>query len=220
MALEFLSSLLQAVPAINALFSGSTSAPYLKQQQAQAQHQAQLTDALTNTQNPIYANLFNQYNQQANQDMAHVLSEAQGQNRAASALGRTPLFSQERGGEQLFRALMQGREQASNSAADQARTNIKASLGGAGQAQSAYNSLSQFGQNKNAAGLAGYSAIGDLLNGTHTAMPSFNTAQQQPMMQQQAGQQSGFDSVAELLKKLQGQQDATLPSIRGIGYQG
>lgn len=219
--LDFLATLLKSAPTLQSLFSGENSAPYLKEQRANAERQNQLTDALTNTQNPIFQNLYGQFEQQGNQDVARVLAEAQGQNRASASLGRVPLLSQERGGEQLFRALMEGKQKSSNSASEMARGNIQAALQGGNATANAYDNLSGYGKAKNAARDAAYGGIGDLLGGNQMQIPSFET-----------GGMSGFDDMAKLMKMLKGQsvfgvdgtinefpenaQKSLFPSIRGI----
>lgn len=190
--LDFLSTILKAAPAIQSLFAGETSAPLYKQQRAETERQAHLTDALTNINNPIFKNLYGQYEQQGNEDVARVLAEAQGQNRMAASMGRVPLLSRERGGEDIFRALIQGKQQSSARAGDMARQNINAALGGSRGTVQSLDNVSGYGKAKNAARDAAYGGIGDLLGGTQMQIPTFQ-------------QSSGFDEIAALLKKFKGQ---------------
>lgn len=89
---------------------GQGQGKYTKQQQ-------QIQSAMTNTSNPMYQNIYNQQKQQSQQSLGDAISQLSAQNRKLSELGRTPLFDNERGGEQLFRGLTQGYQQAQNTAA-------------------------------------------------------------------------------------------------------
>lgn len=124
---DFLSSLLSTLPSIISNFKGSAD-PYRQQQEALAAQQQQYARASANPDDPLYKRLYGQYQQQNQGNLAQVIAEAQRQNRGQQDMGRTPLFSQERGGENIFRALTQGYQ---NSGA-QADTQTRAALTGAG----------------------------------------------------------------------------------------
>lgn len=160
--MDFLASLLSTVPSILSNFN-HTSAPYLGQQEALAAQQKNLADALTNNNNPMYQQLFGQYKEQGQQDLASTIAEAQRQNRAGSNLGRTPLLDPERGGEQLFRSLMQGQAGLSQQADSSARQAITGAMGGGTQALQAYGNVTPFSKSASSQDLAGYQGIGDLL---------------------------------------------------------
>ncbi len=206
--LDFLATLLKAGPTIASLLGGKT-APYLDEQKAAAAKQAQLTDALTNTQNPIYANLFNQYNQQGDQNIASVLAQAQGQNRMASSLGRTPLLSQERGGEQLFRSLIQGKQDVSNNAMNQARTSIGQAMSGQSGLQNTYNNVASSDKALTGGHNAGYAGIADLISPQAQQQPNYFAPQQD--------NSSMFDFFAKMMKSQGSQESSIFPAIRGNG---
>lgn len=160
---EFLAQLLQNVPALISKFSGSGSAPYLKQQKATAAQQANISDAMTNTNNPLYQQLYGQYQQQNKNNLAQVIAEAQGQNRMATNMGRTPLFDPARGGETMFRSLMSGYQ----GLGTQSDTQTRQALGQAAQgnigALNAYNNVSQYGGAADASKLSGFDTLANLL---------------------------------------------------------
>jgi len=116
-------------------------------------------DAMVNTDNPMYQQIYSQQRQQGQQNLAEQIAEMSRQNRKLSALGRTPLFDQGRGGEQLFRGITQGYQDIQNNAANDTR-------GILGNAAQNYMSIgqqkNQIAQNK--AGISGniYGAIGKL----------------------------------------------------------
>lgn len=163
---DFLSSLITAIPGLISDFSGGTSAPYLQQQEGLAKRNTQLSDALIQgSNNPLYQQLYGQYNQQAKNNLAQTIAEAQGQNRANANTGRTPLFSQERGSENIFRSLMQGYQNNGVQADQQTRAALTNAMGGNNTALNSYNSISPYGKAANAQGLSGYQGIYDLIKG-------------------------------------------------------
>ncbi len=169
--MDFLSTLL-ALPALKSEFSGDSS-PYLKQQKQLAAQQQQISGALTDTNNPLYQQLYGQYQQQNHNNLASVIAEAQGQNRMATGMGRTPLFDPSRGGETIFRSLMQGYQDSGAQSDQQTR---QALLGAAGVTESGlkgYNSITPYGRDVNSQKLAGYKGVSDLLNGQNSSMPSY-----------------------------------------------
>lgn len=177
---DLLSSLVSLIPGLISDFSGSTSAPYLKQQQQLAAQQQQLAGALSDTNNPMYKNLYSQYQQQGAQNMAQSLAEAQGQNRLASGMGRTPLFSQDRGGETLFRSLMQGYQGLGNQADQQTRSALTNAMSGGNTALNAYDNISGYGKSANAQQLSGFDSIANLLK-QHNQTPQASNANMNQM---------------------------------------
>lgn len=171
MAADFL-SLLTSLPSIVQAFGGGTSAPYLKQQQQLAGQQQQISQAmLQGPQNPLYQQMYGQYREQGANQLGQGIAQLQAQNRLNTGMGRTPLFNQERGGEQLFRNLMQGYQGLGTQADQQTRQNLM----GAGQATNlglqGYNNVSQYGKAANSAELTGYNSIYNLLRGGQGATP-------------------------------------------------
>lgn len=131
----------------------ASAVPFLnlpKQQAKYYQPYNNTIDAMTNTSNPMYQQIYSQQKQQGQQNLAEAIAEMSRQNRKLSALGRTPLFSQERGGETQFRGLTQGYQDNQN----QAATRTQGILGNAAQGYLQQGNLqSQLAQNK--AGISG-----------------------------------------------------------------
>lgn len=84
----------------------------------------ELARASVDLDSPTYKKLYGQFRQQGQANLAESIAELQRQNRKASALGRTPLLSQERGGETIFRGLNQGYQDVQNNASNQALNQI------------------------------------------------------------------------------------------------
>lgn len=76
-------------------------------------------NAMGDTNSGLYQNIYGQQKQQGQDNLAYQIAELSRQNRKLSMLGRTPLFSAERGGETLFRGLTQGYQDIQNKAGDQ-----------------------------------------------------------------------------------------------------
>lgn len=158
-------SLISSVPSIMSLFGGGTAAPYRKEQEQLAARQNQISQALTDNNNPLYQQLYGQYQQQNKNNLAETIAELQRQNRMNTQNGRTPLFNQERGGETVFRNLMQGYQNSGAQADQQTRQGLAQAMGGAGSALGGYNQISPYGIKANSAPLLGYQGIYDILRG-------------------------------------------------------
>lgn len=89
-----------------------------KKQQAFYQPFYDTVGALQDPDSPQFQKVYGQKRQAGQQNLAEFIAEAQRQNRKASALGRTPLFSEERGGETLFRGMAKGYQDIQGSAYD------------------------------------------------------------------------------------------------------
>lgn len=157
-------SLLTSIPSLMSNFSGSAQ-PYRKEQEQLAGRQNQISGALTDNNNPLYQQIYGQYKQQNQNNMGQYIAEAQGQNRMNANMGRTPLFSQERGSENIFRQLMQGYQNQGVQADQQTRQALSQAMGGAAQAGQSYNQLTPFRNMQTAQGLQGYKDIYSLLSG-------------------------------------------------------
>lgn len=110
-------SLAQALPAYN----------YTKKYNQYLAPAQETLDAMGDITNPKYQQIYGQQKQQGQDNLAYQIAELGRQNRKLSMLGRTPLFSAERGGETLFRGLTQGYQDIQNKAGDQTQ-NILANL--------------------------------------------------------------------------------------------
>lgn len=159
-------SLISSIPSLISDFSGSTTAPYQKQQQQLAGQQQQISQAmLQGPSNPLYQSIFGQYKQQNANNMAQTIAEAQGQNRMNANLGRTPLFSQERGSENIFRTLAQQQQGAGVQADQQTRAALGAASMPNLQGLLGFNSINNSTAGANAQQLKGFQSIYDLLRG-------------------------------------------------------
>lgn len=80
-----------------------------------------LVNAQIDPNSPQYQKLYRAERGAAQQDLASVIAELQGQNRKSIRMGRTPLLSPERGGETIFRELSRGYQSAQDTARQRAR---------------------------------------------------------------------------------------------------
>lgn len=174
-------SLISGIPGLLSAFSGAGSAPYLKQQKEIADRQNQYSQALTDTNNPLYQQIYGQYKQQNQANMAQSIAEAQAQNRLNAGMGRVPLFNNERGSENIFRSLMQGYQNQGVQADQQTRAALQQGLQGNAAALGSYNSVTPFATRADSQlQQGGYAGIESLLRGM--------TSQQNPLQQQQQQQ--------------------------------
>lgn len=173
--MDLLSTILQNAPGLMAAFTGATTAPNLKQQNQLAGQEKGLADALANHNSAGYQNLFQGYRDQNQQDLARGLAEAQGQNRLNAGMGRTALFDPSRGGETLFRTLMQGYQDAGSKADTQTTQALSNALAGSQTALQGYGNVSTYGKAANAAKLSGFDTLAKSIFGggnTNTASTS------------------------------------------------
>lgn len=158
--------LISSIPSLISDFSGATTSPYQKQQQQLAGQQQQISQALMQgPNNPLYQSIYGQYKQQNANNLASTIAEAQGQNRMNSNMGRTPLFSNERGSENIFRNVVQQQQNAGVQADQQARSALGAAAGPTLQGLAGYNSITPSTVAANQQQLKGYQSIFDLLKG-------------------------------------------------------
>lgn len=175
-------SLLGSIPSLISDFSGNTSAPYQKQQKEIADRQNQYSQALTDVNNPLYQQLYGQYKQQNQTNMAQGIAEAQAQNRLNAGMGRVPLFNNERGSENIFRNLMQGYQNQGVQADQQTRQALQQGLQGNQMAQSQYGQISPYTIAANKQQNMGYQGIYDLLRGGQQSIMG-GTSNQTPQQQ-------------------------------------
>lgn len=97
-----------------------------------------VANAAINPDSKTYQRLYSANQQQGQNDLAFQIAELQRQNRKNTELGRTPLFSPERGGETIFRGLMKGyqdnQDQARRTTVDELNSGVS-NLTGLGQQQ-------------------------------------------------------------------------------------
>lgn len=160
--MDFLSAI-SAIPGLISNFSGKTSNPYGDEQKQLAGRMAQISAAQTDTSNPLYKQLYGQYQDQNRQSLAQTIAETQAQNRMATGMGRTPLLDPNRGGETLFRGLMQGYQGLNNTADQQTRQALMQAQAGTGAAGTYYNNITPQAVAGNKSQLQGYQTISDML---------------------------------------------------------
>lgn len=83
-----------------------------------------IASAMTDMNNPLYQQMYGQFQQQGQHNLAQTIAELSRQNRKLSMMGRTPLFDAERGGEQMFRGLTQNHQDIQDKASYQALTQL------------------------------------------------------------------------------------------------
>lgn len=161
-------NLLTALPGIFSAFKGVNT----KNQSNIAGQQSQVANAIYNPSNPLYQQLYGAERQDIQQTGAANIAQAGNQNRLLSSMGRTPLFSQERNGEQAFRQGVMNQQGADVQAQNATRGILSSSLGGLGSAMQGANanSAAQYGasrvmQGGNNQTPIGFNSIAQLLRG-------------------------------------------------------
>lgn len=109
--------------------------------------QQNVAQAIYNPSNPLYQQLYGQQRQNIQQQGAAAIAQAGNQNRLLSSMGRTPLFSPERNGEEAFRQGVMNQQGADVEAQNQTRNILGGAEGALGQAMTGANqrSASQYG---------------------------------------------------------------------------
>ena len=181
-------SLLTAIPSLMSDFSGSTSDPYAKQKKQLADQMGQISAAQGDVNNPLYKQLYGQYQDQNRQNLAQTVAELQGQNRQAIGNGRTPLFDPSRGGEQVFRALMQGQQTGSAQSAQQTQQALSSRLGGFNSTGNFLSQITPGAAKANAQGLQGYQTISDMMRGSQAPQQPQSPYNPGPIAWNQPGQ--------------------------------
>lgn len=126
---------------------------------------ANISNAMNNTNNPLYQQLYGQQKEQNMNNLASATSMMQGQNRMQSAMGRTPLFSQGRGGEEIFRNLMQGYQNNDATSQQQVHNTLAQNLQGSNQALMAAQAQNNSNKMQNNSQLNSFNSIAQLLKG-------------------------------------------------------
>lgn len=152
-------SLLMGIPSLMSAFNGATTDPYRAQQEKIAAQQYKYAQAAGDPSNPLYQKTYQQYQGQNKLNLAQVIAEAQGQNRMSQQNGRTPLFAEGRGGETLFRQLMQGYQGMGAQSDTQTRAALTGAAGINQQAQNQYGYITPNATAANSAQLSGYNQL-------------------------------------------------------------
>lgn len=159
------SSLMTAIPSVLSGFGMIGNQSGNNNINALGKNSSQLAGALSNTNNPLYQQMYGQNRQQNMQNLAQGIGAIQGENRMQSAMGRTPLFARGREGEDAFRTMAQGYQNADLQAANQTRGQIGQALQGSAMAgnQALGQRYANAGQNNSQ--LNSFNSIAQLLKG-------------------------------------------------------
>lgn len=155
--LEALPTLLGTVPAVKSQMRGVNLGP----QKQIADQMTQLAQAQTNTNNPLFQSLYGQNKQAGQQNLAETIAQLQSQNRMALSNGQAPLLNQERGGESIFRNLMQGQQTVGNQALENTFGQLRNAQNSLGGAYNTQGNLAQGQYQNNQRQVAGYNTIAD-----------------------------------------------------------
>lgn len=112
---------------------------------------------------PLYQRTYEGERGQGMMDLAAAISEAGRQNRKLSSMGRTPLFSPERGGETIFRTMTRGYQDVQSQARQRAREILGAGQQAAGRTFDAYGTLTTAKDQNQKKKAFGIGNIGDAL---------------------------------------------------------
>lgn len=139
----------------------------LSNQNATLGHMGNLADAMTNQNNPLYQQLYGQQKQNNQAALAGTIAEAQRQNRMNSQMGRAPMFAKGRSGEEAFRQMALGAQDADLNASNQARGILNSSMGGLNNIYNSQNQMSQMQLANQQSKVGGMSSLGKLLGYFH-----------------------------------------------------
>lgn len=140
----------------SALFGNQALRQSTKRTPAEMQNE-QLSNALSNPENPLFKRYQAQETDSALQDYQMGLQDLITANRRQSALGRTPLFDPERGGEDIWRATQLGRVSAGQQGTSAARQDIMNAINanrGASQVQRNRQETNAIGDYRFSTGIA------------------------------------------------------------------
>lgn len=150
--------LVSLIPSLVQLFSGTKSNSGSIASQSQG-----IANAMTNTQNPLYQQLYGQFNQQNKTNAASAISAADAQNRLNAAMGRVPLFSPERRGQESFRNSILASQNAGQTANQQTLATLQAANRGLSGALDAGNEAYKARFNNQVGNVLGYSNLANFL---------------------------------------------------------
>lgn len=123
-----------------------------------------IANAMVNTQNPLYQQLYGQFNQYNKANAAGAISAADAQNRLNSAMGRAPLFSPERNGQESFRQSVLASQNAGQQAQQQSQQALTGSANALNGTLAAANSASTLAQQQRKQQVGGYNSIAHFLD--------------------------------------------------------
>lgn len=158
-----LSSLMTAIPSVLQGFGAIGNNSGNNTLNTLGNNQANLSNAMTNTSNPLYQQMYGQEKAQNMSNLTGALNMMQGQNRMQSAMGRTPLFAVGRGGEQNFRQLMQGYQNQDLTAQNQTRAALAQAMQGNSQSAMLGNQQHAANAGQNNSMLNSFNSIGQLM---------------------------------------------------------
>ncbi len=157
--LDFISSLLGAIPAIRGKMKGKDTS----QSSALSGQLANVANASYDQSNPLYQQLYGQRKEQNANNLAGILGQFESSNRRANAMGRVPLFAHGREGEQVFRQAVMAQQGADQTASDQTFNILHGATSGLNNALSAANGVSNANFDNTQSRAGGYTDIAELL---------------------------------------------------------
>lgn len=159
--LQALPLLLKTVPAAKAGMKGVD----LSAQKETANELKQITGAETDMSNPLFQSMLSQNKQAGQSQLASTIAQLQAQNRLAQSSGQKPLLDQERGGESIFRNLVQGQQDVGNQAVGQTYNQLQGAQSGLTNLYGTQGDLAkaQFGNTVKKVGA--YGSMSDALQG-------------------------------------------------------
>lgn len=159
--LSMLPTLLRTVPAVAQGMNGVN----LKPSAQTVSDINQLATAQTNQNSPLFQSMLQQNKQAGNANLADTIAQLQAQNRLAISSGQSPLLSQERGGEGVFRNLVQGQQAVGNQAVGQTYGQLQQGQQALTGSLNAQNGLANAQYGNTQKQTAAYGTIGDALQG-------------------------------------------------------
>lgn len=174
--LSMLPTLLRTIPAVQQGMKGVNLGPSAQT----VSNINQLSQAETNQNSPLFQSMLMQNKQQGQSNLADTIAQIQAQNRLATSSGQSPLLSQERGSEGIFRNLIQGQQAVGNQAVAQTYGQIQQAQQGLNSSLGAQNGLANAQYANTQKKTAAYGTIGDALQGIFGLGNKQNQSQSQP----------------------------------------
>lgn len=159
--LDLLPLLFKTAPAVKYGMQGVNYGP----QKDILQQMQRLASAQTDMSNPLFQNIYQQNRQAGQQNLAESVAEIQRQNRMAQSMGRNPLLSAERGGEDIFRNLTKGYQDVQNTARDSTFEQLGRGSAALAPIYQGYGQMAQGQAMNNGMKIGAYGSIGEALQG-------------------------------------------------------
>lgn len=166
----------QALAGGAGLLSAAEGNSATKQAKRNAQQQSEYAAEIADPNSAGFKNLAAADTQHAMNNYQQYLQQAINQNSLQKSMGRTPLFDPERGGENIYRALMLGGQDAYYQGQNNARSSLASAAGALGSATQSERGI---GQDMTQRNLMPYAGAYQLAGGLGTALNGSQYGQQQ-----------------------------------------